>query len=160
MTEVNDNQNANQDAEKMLAVANRRLIRAELHAAATKAGCCEPQQLADLLEARNVAVVDDNGQVQLAEGPLAFDSNGTPQTSVDGLVSAFVAKHRNWQKAPEPSSGKIPQADGKQKLLKDMTRKEIMALPSKEFAKRDFVENLEPAGHGSGWLEDKSEFEL
>ncbi len=131
-----------------------RILKSDIINAAAKADCTAPDELAEVLVAQGRVTLNDEGgyDIDPPDGITKIGDDGKP-ISLSLFIDRFIAANPHWKKfTGTPGTGsKDGDAEGGGKILKDMSRKEIMALPRDEFKKLDAEQNLK---HTKGWLED------
>lgn len=131
-----------------------RILKSDIINAAAKADCTAPDELAEVLVAQGQVTLNDEGgyDIDPPDGITKIGDDGKP-ISLSLFIDRFIAANPHWKKfTGKPGTGsKDGDAEGGGKILKDMSRKEIMALPRDEFQKLDAEQNLK---HTKGWLEE------
>lgn len=130
-----------------------RILKGDIIAAAAKSDCTAPDELADVLIAQGRVTLNDEGgyDINPPEGITKIGDDGKP-ISLNLFIDRFIAANQHWKKftGDGGTGSRDGGSDGGGKLLKNMTRDQIMELPTEEFQKLDSEQLLK---NSKGWCE-------
>jgi hypothetical protein len=114
-------------------------LKADIIGAAAKANCSAPDELADVLIARGIIQLDDDGAhaINPPEGITKIGDDGKPIT-LNVFIERFIGQNPHWKRfTGTGGTGSQDGGAGGKKLLTNMTPEEIGALSDAEFDKLD-----------------------